>query len=51
MAGRGRQQGPISKPELRLRDLPAQDLELVPQHKQLDVFHVQAVAAPHKRAN
>ena len=28
--------------ELRPRDLPAQDLELVPKHQQLDVFHVKA---------
>jgi hypothetical protein len=33
MARRGRQQGPISKPQLRLRDLPAQDLELVAEHE------------------
>jgi hypothetical protein len=39
MAGPGCQQSPISKPELRLRDLPTQDLELVAQHQQLDVFH------------
>jgi hypothetical protein len=50
MAGCGCQQGPISHAELRPRDLPAQDLELVAQHQQLDVFHVQTAAATNKRA-
>jgi hypothetical protein len=50
MAGRSGQHGPIRGGELRLRDLPAQDLELVAQHQQLDVFHVQAAAATNKRA-
>jgi hypothetical protein len=50
MAGCGRQQGPIRHAELRSRDLPAQDLKLVAQHQQLDVSHVQAAAAPNKRA-
>jgi len=39
VAGRGSQQGPIRLAELRAGDLPAQDLELVAQHQQLDVFH------------
>ena len=30
---RGRQQGPINRPEFRSDDLPAEDLELVPQHQ------------------
>ena len=38
------EQGPISRPKLRPRDLPAQNLELVPQHQQLDVLQVQAAA-------
>jgi hypothetical protein len=46
----GRQQSAINHPELRPCDLPAQDLELVAQHQQLDVFHMQAAAAMHKRA-
>jgi hypothetical protein len=50
MAGCGCQQRPIRRAELRPRDLPAQDLELVAQHKQLDVLHVQAAAATNKRA-
>ena len=41
------EQGPIGK--LRPRDLPAQDLELVAQHQQLDVLHMQAAAATNKR--
>jgi hypothetical protein len=39
---------PINCAELRPRDLPAQDLELVPQHQQLDVLQVQAGAAANK---
>src|SRR3989442_7343103 len=34
---RRREQGPIGRPELRPRHLAAQNLELVPQHQQLDV--------------
>ena len=30
-------------------DLPAQDLELVPKHQQLNVLHVQAAATSNKR--
>ena len=48
MEGCGCQQGPIRCAELRPRDLPAQDLELVAQHQQLDVFHVQAAATTNK---
>ena len=50
MAGCGCQQGPVRRAELRPRDLPAQDLELVAQHQQLDVLHVEAAAATNKRA-
>src|SRR5438128_11719525 len=50
MAGCGCQQGPISRTELRPRDLPTQDLELVAQHQQLDVFHMEAAAATNKCA-
>jgi hypothetical protein len=49
-AGCCRQQRPINHPELRSHDLPAQDLELVAQHQQLDVFHMQTPTATHKRA-
>jgi len=49
VAGCGCQQRPISSAEPRPRDLPTQDLELVTQHQQLDVFHVQAAAATNKR--
>jgi len=40
VAGRRCQQGPINRAELRARDLPAQELELVAYHQQLDVFRV-----------
>jgi hypothetical protein len=49
MHGRGGQRRPISELELRPVNLPAQDRELVPQHKQLDVFHVQAAPATNER--
>jgi hypothetical protein len=45
----GRQQGPINRPELRPNDLPPQDLKLMAQHQQFDVFHMQATTATHKR--
>src|SRR5436190_681365 len=47
---RGRQQCPINRPEFWSHDLPAQDLELVAQHQQLDVFHMQSPTATNKRA-
>jgi hypothetical protein len=50
MNGRGGQQSPVSNPELRPRNLAAEDLELVPKHEQLDIFHVQAAPATNKRA-
>jgi len=40
---------PISRADLRPRDLPAQDLEFMAQHQQLNVFHMQAAAAANKR--
>jgi len=43
------QAGPINRPEFGPHDLPAQDLELVAQHQQLDVFHMQAATATNKR--
>jgi hypothetical protein len=46
----GGQQRPISHPKLRPRNLPTQDRQLVPQHQQLNVFHVQAAPATNKRA-
>jgi hypothetical protein len=50
VTGCGCQQGPISGPKLRARDLAAQDLELMAQHQQLDVFYMKATAATNKRA-
>jgi pimeloyl-ACP methyl ester carboxylesterase len=50
VASRRRQERPINHPELRSHDLPAQDLELVPQHQQLDVLDVQAATATYERA-
>src|SRR5919202_1390597 len=50
MNGSRGQQRPVSHPELRTLDLPAQDRKLVPQDEQLDVFHVQAAAATYERA-
>jgi len=41
----GRKQGSINHPKFRPHDLAAQDLELVAQHQQLDVFHMQAATA------
>jgi hypothetical protein len=49
VTGRSRQQRPVSRAELRPCNLSAQDLELVPQYQQLDLFHVEAAAAPNKR--
>jgi hypothetical protein len=49
MTGSCREQGPISRPELRPRDLAAEKLELMAQHKQLDVLDMQAAAATDKR--
>src|SRR6266487_6734740 len=43
------EQGPISRPELRPRDLATEKLELVTQHEQLDVLDMQAAAATDKR--
>jgi uncharacterized protein YdhG (YjbR/CyaY superfamily) len=45
----GCQQRPINRAELRPRDLPTQDLELVAQHQQLDVFHMQPATAANER--
>jgi hypothetical protein len=47
---RGCKQGPIRHPEFRPHELPAQDLELVAQHQQLDVFHMQAATATNECA-
>jgi hypothetical protein len=49
MTGGCREQGPISRPELRPRDLAAEKLELMAQHKQLDVLYMQAAAVTDKR--
>jgi len=45
-----RQQRPITIRSFGPHDLPAQDLELVAQHQQLNVFHMQTPTATHKRA-
>jgi hypothetical protein len=50
MTRRGCKQGPIRHPQLRPHELPAQDLELVAQHKQLDVFRIQAATTTNERA-
>src|SRR5262249_48865503 len=50
MRGRGSEQRSIDCLELCARALPGEDLELVPKHQQLHVFHVQAAAASNKRA-
>src|SRR5436190_1904071 len=49
MNGCGGQERPVSHPEFRPGDLPAQDRELVPQHEQFNVLHVQAATATDKR--
>jgi len=50
LAGCRREQRTISRTQLRPRHLTAQHLELVPQHDQLDVLHVQATATANERA-
>ena len=45
----GCKQSPINRPEFRPHELPAQDLELVAQHQQLEVFHMQAATARNER--
>jgi hypothetical protein len=50
MAGRRREQGPISGAKLWPRDLAAQHLELVAQDHQLEVLGVQATATPNECA-
>src|SRR5216683_7354497 len=42
-------QSSIRHSEVRPHDLAAQDLELVAQHQQLEVFHMQTPTAPNKR--
>ena len=49
MAGRRREQGPISGAKLRPRAMTTQDLELVAQDQQLQVFDVQATTTPNER--
>jgi hypothetical protein len=49
MHGRSRQQRSIRHPELRPADLTTENLELVPQHQQLNVLHVQTATTPNKR--
>jgi len=50
MAACGRQQRPINHPELGPCDLPAQNLELMAEYQQLDVFHMQAATTTKQRA-
>jgi hypothetical protein len=50
MNRRSGQEGPVNHAKLRPPNLTAQDRQLVPQHEQLDVFHVQAAPAPDERA-
>jgi hypothetical protein len=50
MTGRSGEQRPVSPCELRSRYLSAQDLELMPQHQQIDAFHVKAAATTNERA-
>ncbi len=45
VTGGGCKQRPISGAELWPRHLPAQDLQLLAQHQQLDISHMQAAAA------
>src|SRR5437588_11839440 len=49
MNGCSDQECSIRHPELRPSNLATQNLELVPQHQQLNVLHVQTAAAPNKR--
>jgi hypothetical protein len=46
----GCKQGSSNRPEFRPHDLPAEDLEFVAQHQQLDVLHMQTATATNKRA-
>jgi hypothetical protein len=50
MNGCGGQECPIRHPKLRPPNLATQNRKLVPQHEQLNVFHVQAATATNKRA-
>jgi hypothetical protein len=45
-----RKQRPVHRPELRPLDLTTQNLELVPQHHQLDILYTQPTPAPNERA-
>ena len=49
MSGYSGQHRPINNRQLWPRSLAAQNLELVTQQKQFDVFRIQAPAAPNKR--
>jgi len=44
------EQRSISRPELRPHDLAAQNIDLVPQHQQLDALQVQPTATPNEPA-
>jgi hypothetical protein len=48
--GRSSQERPVSYPELWPPNLAAQDRQLVPEHEQLHVLHVQAAPATNQRA-
>jgi hypothetical protein len=49
--GRSGEQGAISWTKLRPTNLAAQNLELVPQHHQLDVLHTRATTAANKQSD
>src|SRR5487761_109801 len=49
MDGCSSQQCSISHRELRPRNLAAQDPQLMPEHEEFDVFHVQAAPATNQR--
>ena len=51
VAGCRRKQRTIGSAKLRVRDLAAQDLELVAQDQQLDVLDVQATTTPNECAS
>jgi hypothetical protein len=50
MNSSGGQKRTVRWAKLRLPNLAAQDRQLMPQHEQFDVFHVQAATATNQRA-
>jgi hypothetical protein len=45
-----RKQRAVNRLELRAPDVAAQNLELTPEHQQLDIVDVRTTAAPNKQA-